>query len=281
MGRKKTGINNLIVISDLHCGCRMGLCPPQGMKLDDGGRVTPSKLQRTVWRWWEEFWNEWVPDVTRGEPYAVVLNGDAVDGAHHNSTTQMSQNIEDQVEMTYEILRPVVEACEGRYYHLRGTEAHVGQSGVDEERLAKRLGAIPDESGKHARWEMWIRVGHGLVNIMHHIGTAGSMAYETSAIQKELEQAIVEAGRWNDEIPDVVARSHRHRNAETRIQTYKGFATSFTTAGWQLKTPFVYRVAGARQTQPQIGGSLIRSGDQDVFTRHFLKNIARPKIEVA
>jgi len=281
MGRKKASINNLIVISDLHCGCRMGLCPPQGMKLDDGGRVTPSKLQDTVWRWWEEFWNVWIPDVTHGEPYTVVLNGDAVDGVHHNSTTQMSQNIEDQVEMTYEILRPVVEACEGRYYHLRGTEAHVGKSGVDEERLAKRLGAIPDEAGKHARWEMWIRVGRGLVNIMHHIGTAGSMAYETSAVQKELEQAIVEAGRWNNEIPDIVVRSHRHRNVEVRSQSYKGWAVAFTTPGWQLKTPFVFRVAGARQSQPQIGGSLIRCGDQDVFTRHFLKNIARPKIEVA
>jgi len=96
---------------------------------------------------------------------------------------------------------------------------------------------------------------------------------------KELEQAFVEAARWSEEIPDVVVRSHRHRNAETRIQTYKGFCTSCTTAGWQLKTPYVFRVVGARQTTPQIGGTLVRCGDEDVFTRHRLWNMRRAKTE--
>ena len=194
-------------------------------------------------------------------------------------TLRMGYNLADQGDIAHTILQPIVEKCEGRYYHIRGTEAHGEKSGQEEERLANRLGAIPDSEGNHARWELWIRVGVGLVHVTHHIGVSGSMAYETTAIQKELEQAFVEAGRWNDEIPDVVVRSHRHRNAETRIQTYKGFATSFTTAGWQLKTPYTFRVVGGRQTQPQIGGSLIRCGDEDVYTRHKLWKIERPKVE--
>lgn len=273
-------MNNLVVVSDTHCGCQMGLCPPEGMPLDEGGTVLPSKAQLSVWGLWDEFWNVWVPTVTRGEPYSVVMNGDAIDGVHHGSVSQMSHNLNDQCELAYRILKPIADKAH-RYFHIRGTEAHVGKSAQEEERLAKRLGAVPNETGQHARWELWLRVGHGLVHVMHHIGTAGSMAYETSAIQKELEQAFVEAGRWNEEIPDVVVRSHRHRNAETRIQCYKGFATSCTTAGWQLKTPFVFKVAGARQTQPQIGGTLIRCGDEDVYTRHRLWKLSRPAVEPA
>jgi hypothetical protein len=178
------------------------------------------------------------------------------------------------------MLAPIVEACEGRYYHIRGTEAHVGQSGQEEERLAGELGAIPDSDGRHARWELWLEIGAGLVHLSHHIGTAGSLAYETSAVHKELEQAYVEAARWQNRPPDVIVRSHRHRNVETRIQTYHGFATACTTAGWQAKTPFVYKIAGGRQTLPQIGGTLVRAGDEDVFTRHRLWNLARPKTEV-
>ena len=277
----KVPVNNLIVVADMHMNCRLGLCPPGPIPLDDGGEYVPSRLQRTVWAWWEEFWGEWVPEVCRGEPFAVVVNGDAIDGgAHHGNSTHISANLSDQERMAEMVLRPVVELCEGRYYHIRGTEAHAGTSGADEERLAEKLGAIPDEEGRRARWELWARVGRGLAHIMHHIGIAGSLAYETSAIQKELEQAFVEAARWADEPPDVVVRSHRHRNAETRIQTAKGFATACTTASWQLKTPLAHRIPSARQTRPQVGGTLVRCGNEDTYTRHRLWKIDRPKVEI-
>jgi hypothetical protein len=94
---------------------------------------------------------------------------------------------------------------------------------------------------------------------------------------RELTDAYVESGRWNDEPPDVVVRSHRHRNSEVRIQTYKGFATVCVTPGWQLRTPFVYKLAGAKMATPQMGGTLVRAGDEDIFTRHFVKTIGRTK----
>jgi len=277
--KKKQKINNLIVISDLHCGCQFGLCLPS-VYIDGGGTYVYSAIQADIYKRWDEFWEVWVPQVTKGDPFAVVCNGDAIDGSHHGSTTQISHNLTDQAKIACDLLKPVVELCEGRYYHIRGTEAHVGQSGQEEERLAMELGSIPDSDGRYARWELWLEVGVGLVHLSHHIGTAGSLGYETSAVHKELEQSFVEAARWGNRHPDVIVRSHRHRNVETRIQTAHGFATACTTAGWQAKTPFVYKIAGGRQTLPQIGGTLVRSGDEDVFTRHRLWNLTRPKTEV-
>lgn len=279
MMRKKTqSLNNLIVVSDLHCGCRLGLCPPE-VSLDDGAIYRHTPIQADIWKRWKIFWKEWVPEATKGESFAVVLNGDAIDGTHHRAVTQISQNLTDQARIARQVLNPIIEACEGRYYHLRGTEAHVGPSGQEEERLAEELNAIPDKDGRHARWELWIEIGSGLVHLSHHIGTAGSLAYETSAIHKELEQSFTEAARWGHRHPDVIVRSHRHRNAETRIQTSHGFATSCTTAGWQAKTPFVYKIVGGRQTLPQVGGTLVRSDDKDIYTLHRLWNLAHPETE--
>ncbi len=107
------------------------------------------------------------------------------------------------------------------------------------------------------------------------------MHYESTALMRELTEAYVESGRWGDEPPDVVIRSHRHRNAEVRVQTRKVFATVATTAGWQLKTPFTYKISGARMARPQIGGTVVRCGDEDIYTRHRVWDLKRPKEEIS
>lgn len=260
---------NIIVISDTHCGCGLGLCPPS-IKLDDSGMYHHSPLQAKVWRMWNEFWDKWVPEVTKGEDYIVVHNGDAIDGVHHNSTTQITHNIERQIAIAEKALLPVVEnkKCVG-YYHVRGTEVHVGSSGENEESLAKHLNANPDKYRRHARWVLWMRMANGrLIHFTHHVGTTNSAAYESTAVYKELVEAYNEAGRWRKEPPDCVVRSHRHRQFEIRTATEKGYGIVIVTPSWQLQTPFVYRSALGRSGSSQIGGYLIRSGNEDqLFTR--------------
>jgi hypothetical protein len=260
-------VNNLIVVSDLHVGCRCGLCPAEAVHLDGGGTYSPSVEQRLVWQCWREFWDTWVPEVTHHEPFAVLVNGDALDGVHHGSKTQISQNHADQIGLAYRVLAPIVELCEGRFYMTRGTEAHVGQSAENEELLAQQLNAR-QVKGHYSSQRFRFRLGNGIVDCLHHIGTTGSSAYETTAVYKELMEALVEAARWGDVAPDVVVRSHRHRHVECRSPTRNTYGIAFVTAGWQLKTPFAYRIPGGRMSDPQIGGSLIRQGDQDLYTRH-------------
>lgn len=282
----KTSAPNLIVVSDIHCGCKLGLCPPEGVPLDDGGTYMPSRLQCKMWQWWREFWDEWVPRVTRGEPWDLVVNGDAVDGVHHKSTTPISHNLEDQTVVAEAVLRPIVERAH-KYYHIRGTEAHVGVSGVDEERLAKRLGAIPNEDGQFARWELWKLVGKAskghpapLCHILHHIGTTGRAAYETSAVQAELIAEFTEAGQNQNVPPDYVIRSHRHRYIKAQNPSnHRPETAGIVTPGWQLKTPFVWKIPGGRVSQPQFGGILIRQGDEEYYTRFRVRSLDRARIE--
>ena len=267
--------NNIVVISDTHCGCQLGLCPGRGVRLDDGGRYLPNRLQRVMWRWWEEFWQEFVPEATRREPYVVVHNGDMIDGRHHRSTTQVSQNLSDQVNIARAGAAP---GAGGRpLFVVRGTEAHVGPSGESEEQLAHDLGAQADEDGRYARWELWKKVSGHLVHFLHHIGTTGSQAYEATAVHKELVEEFDESARWRQQPPACIVRSHRHRHIETRIPTSEGDAIAVVTPGWQLKTPFAYRIPGARLSVPQVGGLVVRYAHGELFVRPFVRVPARSK----
>jgi hypothetical protein len=264
--RRPDHCQQAIVFSDPHIFCRLGLCPPEGFALDDGGRYQPSRIQRKTWAMWREFWDEWVPRVTKGEPYFVVCNGDAMDGVHHNAVTQVSHNMEDQVRGAEQVLAPIVAKAQA-YYHVRGTEAHVGPSAQYEEALAKRLGAVANEDGQFARWELWLRIGGHLCHFLHHIGTTGSAAYEATAVHKELTESFVEAGRWGDEPPQVIVRSHRHRGLKIEIDGDEGYYMAVVTPGWQAKTPFAWKIPGARLSQPQFGGIMLRKGDEELYTR--------------
>lgn len=271
-------IKNIILISDIHAGCQFGLSPPM-VKLDGGGIYRYSPLQKKMWQWWNIFWNKWVPMVTKNEPFALINIGDSIDGRHHSTTTQISQNIKDQVNIAYEILSPVVSKAQ-KYFHIRGTEAHSGMGGEHSEILAQRLGAVPNDNGNYARWELWLNMGAARIHACHHIGGTSSSSYESTQVYKETVESLVESGRWGDEPPNVIVRGHRHRQFETRISGKHGYVISLVVPGWQLKTPFTYRLASARAGTPQCGGYLVRIGDEDsIYTRFKIWRIERAREE--
>ena len=279
--KNRPKIPNIVVISDTHFGSRLALCHPDGASLDDGGFYKPSAVQLKLWAIWEEFWT-WVEKTTEGEPFWLVHNGDVVEGVHHGDTSNWSTNLNDQCNHAELVMKPVVDLAEGRYFQIRGTAAHVGQQAKEEEALAKRLGAIPNEEGQYARWELWKRLEGqhgGLVHFLHHIGTTSSGQHETSALNAEIAAIYTDCGRYGKEPPRIVVRSHRHRCSQINLPTRDGYACCFVTPAWQLKTQLAWRVAGARVTTPQIGGSVIRLGHDEMYTRHFVIDIERSKEE--
>lgn len=270
---------NEITIADLHVGDQLGLCPPK-FKLRYGGWYRYSKFQKFIYDCWLSFWNNWVPMVTRGEEFCVVINGDIFEGRHHRITHAITEDKSDQEDMGYELLAPIRDSCEEMYI-IGGTDAHAGIAAEDEERFAERLDAKLDESGNRSRFELFLEVGDAICHFAHHIGVTSSMAYESTALGKEYTEFCGESARWNDPVPDIVVRSHRHRHIESKVSTAKGYGIIFITAGWQLKTPFIYRTPGGRVTSPMLGGSLIRQGDEEFYTRHMIWKTKRARTEVA
>jgi len=269
-------VPNVILISDTHCGCRQAIINPKvKITLDGGGSYEASPFQIDLWnKKWVILWNTIVPRWTKKEPFVIIHLGDIMDSVHHNSTTQISQNPVDQKRIAKTVLYPLTQmkGFSGLYI-IRGTEAHSGASSHMEEELAQELGAIPDNCGNYARYELWKYVGTGsiakraLIHCMHHIGTTGSQHYESTAIHKELIEALVEAGRWGSRAPDYVIRGHRHRYIATRIASDTGHSMGVVVPGWQGKTPFVFRMPGSRQSVPQFGAVLIRAGKEEHYLR--------------
>jgi len=266
---------NIVVISDTHFGCQKALCPPHPIRLDNGGTYSPSRIQRKLWAQWCEFWDERVPQATREEPYVIVHNGDVCDGRHHGSISQITQNLHDQANIAREVLAPRIEGHP--YFQIRGTEAHSGPSAENEEALAESLGAIPNDEGQYARYDLWKRIGRRLVHFTHHIGITGSQAYASTAVHKELIESFVEAARCRLQAPSVIVRSHRHHYIETRISTELGDAIACVTPAWQLDTGFVWKTVAGRSVLPQTGGIVVREAHGELFTRSITWNLARSR----
>lgn len=286
MKRSNKHVRALVVFSDSHCGCRLALYNPHvKTRLDDGGFYKPSEFQEQIWALWRAFWDEWVPTVTKGEPYDICHNGDVIEGVHHNATTQISHNIKDQLSIAKAAIGPEVARCKqlgGTYFHIRGTAAHVGQSSIWEDDLAEALGAKPNREGQYARYDLWKRVGDPsgpLVHLLHHIGTTSSAAHESSAVNAELTAAYVEAARWRREPPDYIVRSHRHRSIAVELNSARGYAGGIVTPAWQGKTPFAWKVPGARISEPQFGGIVIMQGDEEHYFRRKVWSLDRSPVE--
>jgi len=98
-------------------------------------------------------------------------------------------------------------------------------------------------------------------------------------VNAEYAAILTECARSNQEPPDFVVRGHRHRHCEAGFTSFKGPATAFVVPGWQLKTPFTWKIAGARVSEPQFGGGVVRQGDSFFYHRVWVQRIGRSTTE--
>lgn len=262
-------IRDLVVISDTHFGSSVALMPPN-FKTDDGQTVQQSPTQVKLWQHWTDFWT-WTYRRLAGKPFALIHNGDIIDGDHHGTKQLITGNSAIQARMAEECLRPHVAKSKA-FYVIRGTEAHVGHSAENEERIAERLGAVMDEStGSFSRWELWIELGKELLHFSHHIATTTSTAYKSSPLMRTMAAAFSTAGEWGIRAPSFLIRGHCHDYTEVKRSNCR----IVTCPCWQVKTGFVYKFNTT--DQPVIGGLLIKLGDEGVHVREKIYTIDRPQ----
>lgn len=242
------------VVSDLHCGSTLGLCPPEGVQLDDGGRYMPSKAQVALWDCWLRYWAAVAEERRPEDRLIVALNGDVVDGNHHQTSQIVTSNLPaTQHEIAMATLAPALALSPDSIILIRGTEAHVGGSAAYEERLARDLGAEPDpETGAASRWHFQADSQGVVLDFAHH-GRLGQRPWTKMTGPGTLAaQIVMAAAKHGSRCPSVAVRSHYHQWADSA----DNFATRVVQiAGWQLSTAFVHRIAAG--SLPEIGGIII------------------------
>jgi hypothetical protein len=242
-------------VSDVHAGSTVAPCPPQGVRLDDGGQYMPSKPQRWLWDNWCDFFDK--ADACRREVkgnLVVVINGDATEGHHHGTTQVISNNPDAQSYVAHQIFDVIRKLKPKAIYMVRGTEAHVGPAGADEEKLARWMRCVEDEeTGNASRWHLRLMVHGLLLDFQHHPGAGGGkLPWTRSSLAVRLAaQIFYEHAEIRHRPPDIAYRSHVHVSGDshdakpTRV---------IITPAFQLKTSFGHKVASEKLAD--IGGVL-------------------------
>lgn len=234
----------IIALGDTHCNSRLGLCPPEGVRLPEGGRYLPSDEQ--LWLWNAVYVPMWAEaERLKAECKAdgiVVLNGDLADyhvkGALiHNSSPEVVGYI------TQEVFAPVKRFRPSKVYVLRGTASHVGEEGDPEEAVGRMLKAEKDPTTDTWTSQERYISAHGVLFHFTHHGRVGGKDHTQQShaanMAADIENRWRRAGR---EVPDVAVRSHRHEPVDSG-QSFMRKTRYVVLPPLQIKTGFAFKVA--------------------------------------
>ena len=264
----------VVCFGDTHCGSTVGLCPPEGIPLDDGGMYMPNRGQEWLWNNWEEAWAK-VKSAMRKNRKAklhLVINGDLTDGDHHR-TTQIATGHEGiHVHCAIETLRVPLALKPDSIHILRGTPAHVGRAGGMEEGIAKALKSqgwkvVEDpDTGNSSSYQRLIKIGGVSFDVKHH-GRMGRRAHTKGPYIRWYAQDIFFNYLMDGEdAPDLAIRSHFHQFADSgKIHKIKTRAVALPA--WQLATEYVHRVA---ESLADVGRVWVEIHDDDDYTMRTL-----------
>jgi hypothetical protein len=241
------------VASDLHCGSTVAVCPDEGLPLDDGGRYHPSKVQRWLWHCWIDFWSKVGALVAEHEAeFWLAINGDMVDGDHHDTPQIVSRKLNVQEICALKVLELPLSFKPKHTFVVRGTEVHVGKGADDEEKIARQIGAEQEpDTENHSWWQAMIEANGTLIDFQHH-GRRGYRYWTAANAVQMLAAEITASWATEERMPDLSIRSHVHISKDS----YDNFPIRvITTPAWQLKTAFVHRIGP--ESLSSIGGLAI------------------------
>lgn len=206
----------VVIISDLHCGHRVGLTPPPWWFEND-----ESEKQAKIVRIQREMWNFFASQIDALKPIDIlIVNGDAIDGSGHRSggREQVSTDRLKQCEMAAYVIEytgaKVVRMTYGTPYHSGETEDFESVIGDKLDVDFKIEGhAFPNINGVQ-------------FDIKHKIGSSGVPHGRYTALSREKLWNTVWAS--NDERqPDAgyLIRSHVHYHAKCGNHLWEAITT--------------------------------------------------------
>ena len=229
-------------MSDLHCGSTVALLPPE-FETQEGQVVRQNKVQQWLWQCWTDATEVWLNKIVGDDPFALVVNGDAIEGVHHGTTQVISPDPTDHRIAAQRVLEPLAERS-AAVFVVRGTEVHTKNS---ENHLASSLGARPHpDTGMPAADRWLIDCAKTRCVFRHHIGVTSRAYLEASQLSIHLGNEQIEAARVGHPVPRVIGCAHRHRYG--CYDDSRGLC--FVSPPWQALTRHGHKVVSAAVTRP-------------------------------
>lgn len=249
----------LAVISDTHFGSNTAVSP---LKFEVHNRNTleaqitsANRLQQWLYECWVDFWDyvEHLRGNGRKRKRLIVAHlGDVCDGSHHG-TTQIVQEVHDQVKIAIDMLEPIRYKA-SIFIGILGTmPAHAGQDHVNEVEIYRELGA------DHIEQTLTLDIDGVLVDLAHH-GRVGTRPWTSGAagLGAEVMLDYAQAGK---PLPHFILRGDRHRFDDSGAKFENTRVVQCPS--WQLKTSFGWRVS-SNTTRSDIGGVILNDGLLDL-----------------
>lgn len=252
---------------DIHAGSTKAVCPAGGFELDDGGIQLPNLVQKWLHSCWTSGWDQYgrLLDLYKPDRQDLVLNGDLVDGIHHNSP-QVAPLVGQHFRAAHELLKegPLRFGTQ-RIHIIRGTESHVGRVGELEEGLARTLrqeghGVIEDpDTGQASSFWRRIEVDGVLMDLRHH-GRMGQRAHTRGPYQRWYAQDIaLEHMLDGERAPDLAIRSHLHKYGDSG-KDHRWPTRLVSLPCWQSMTSYAHRITAESLSDIGLVVFVIRDG---------------------
>jgi hypothetical protein len=232
-----------VIVSDLHCGSTVGLCPP-GLTTADGNEIDPNAVQKWLWQSWERAL-AFVDATCGNDPYTLIINGDLIEGLHHGTKQVISPDVGDHIEAAKVALQPLCIKADSIHLTI-GTECHTQnvESGIGK---ALNASANPDTK-RHAHDRLLIEFNGLLLSAQHHCSATSRQWLESGEYSRAMANERLSCVRSGWRVPDILCRAHRH---------VSGFFTDFTSAmlvtgAWQLATRHTHKVVPGAICEPTV-----------------------------
>jgi len=192
----------LVVISDLHCGHRIGLTPPDWWyddRVATGRNAKIAKYQRELWNWYAA-----VIQTLQPVDYLVV-NGDAIDGkgGKSGSSEQAQADRNEQCKMAVKCI-DIVKAKEvGIIY---GTPYHAGT----EEDWEFTISEMVKTPVMFVSGQEFFKLNGVIFDFKHKISSSTIPHGRFTAIAREKLWNIIWSSRDQQPKADFIIRSHVH-----------------------------------------------------------------------
>lgn len=227
-------MKRLVLVSDLHVGSTVGLCPPV-VPMESGGAYHANPIQLGLYKAWKAgttgYW---------AEPDFLVLGGDMVDGPNKKEAGHdlWTADILSQVAVARDLIRMWNARCT---YVVRGTHYHTHINGQPmEEVLARELKAqpFPPQFNRDRRsgTSLYLTVQGVTLHVAHKCGVRSSHPmYRSTGITREMMLAKLNSeitDEMKDYDVDIVVRGHQHFFWRSESTSHVGLMLP----GWQLKS---------------------------------------------
>ena len=192
-------MKKVVIVSDLHCGHRAGLTPPEWQYSELSSSETRKQfasMQKMIWQWYMSR----VQAI--GQPDLLICNGDAIDGKGKRSGG--SEIFEGDLMHQAEIATFCLQQWQAKKIMMTyGTPYHTGE-GEDFELV------IADQLNAEIKSHLFIDVEGVILDVKHKIGGSSIPHGRHTAINREALWNMIWADRDIQPNADIVIRSHVH-----------------------------------------------------------------------